>query len=250
MLRNLLMAKTSSLMMVLRFSLLGENNMKMSLTEQELSRYVVKQLSNYFPDQQQHSLDIVAIMNKALQRIDYCFGHIRRKYYQSLDDNGESQTLFNHLNSDHYASFLYVLSNQAWRENKITLAEKLFYLNKALNGFDCFYSVELPKIFMLVHPVGTVLGNAKYQDYLVVYQNVTVGSTLAGVYPEFGKGCILYSKASVIGNCRIGANTIIAANAMVINFNVSNDQMALGLYPNCRLSSSNIKVKEDIFDIK
>lgn len=234
-------------MMVLRFSLLGENNMKMSLTEQELSRYVAKQLSNYFPDQQQHSLDIVAIMNKALQRIDYCFRHIRRKYYQSLDDNGESQTLFNHLNSDHYASFLYVLSNQAWRENKITLAEKLFYLNKALNGFDCFYSVELPKIFMLVHPVGTVLGNAKYQDYLVVYQNVTVGSTLAGVYPEFGKGCILYSKASVIGNCRIGENVVFGANSLLINNTVLLNQSVVGQYPEHRVTASKVNIISEVF---
>lgn len=234
-------------MMVLRFSLLGENNMKMSLTEQELSSYVAKQLSNYFPDQQRHSLDIVAIMNKALQRIDYCFGHIRRKYYQSLDDNGESQTLFNHLNSDHYASFLYVLSNQAWRENKITLAEKLFYLNKALNGFDCFYSVELPKIFMLVHPVGTVLGNAKYQDYLVVYQNVTVGSTLAGVYPEFGKGCILYSKASVIGNCRIGENVIVGANTFILNSNVDSNSSIVGQHPKHHISASKVDVVHGVF---
>lgn len=234
-------------MMVLRFSLLGENNMKMSLTEQELSRYVAKQLSNYFPDQQQHSLDIVAIMNKALQRIDYCFRHIRRKYYQSLDDNGESQTLFNHLNSDHYASFLYVLSNQAWRENKITLAEKLFYLNKALNGFDCFYSVELPKIFMLVHPVGTVLGNAKYQDYLVVYQNVTVGSTLAGVYPEFGKGCILYSKASVIGNCRIGENVVFGASSFLLDTKVESHRVIVDMHPNHQVKVSKINILKDAF---
>jgi len=222
----------------------------MSLTEQELSRYVAMQLSNFFPDQQQHSIDINATMNKALKRISYCFEHIHRKYYQSLDEHGKSQTLFNHLNSDHYASFLYVLSNQAWRENKITLAEKLFYLNKTLNGFDCFYSVELPDIFMLVHPVGTVLGNAKYQDYLVIYQNVTVGSTLQGKYPTFGKGCVLYAKSSIIGDCHIGDNTIIAANAMVINFNVSDDKIALGLCPDCRLKTNDIQVQEDIFGIK
>tara|TARA_R110002124_G_scaffold71080_5_gene190470 strand:+ start:52504 stop:53190 length:687 start_codon:yes stop_codon:yes gene_type:complete len=222
--------------------------MKMSLTEQELSRYVAMQLSNFFPDQQQHSIDIDDIMNQALQRISYCFGHIHRKYYQSLDDNGKSQTLFNHLNSDHYASFLYVLSNQAWRENKITLAEKLFYLNKALNGFDCFYSVELPEIFMLVHPVGTVLGNAKYQDYLVVYQNVTVGSTLAGVYPEFGKGCILYSKASVIGNCNIGENVVFGANSLLINSTVLLNQSVVGQYPRHRLMASQVNVISDIFN--
>jgi serine O-acetyltransferase len=221
--------------------------MKMSLTEQELSHYVAKQLGNFFPDQQQHSVDIDVIINKALQRIGYCFGHIHRKYYQALDDNGKSQTLFNHLNSDHYASFLYVLSNQAWRENKITLAEKLFYLNKALNGFDCFYSVELPKIFMLVHPVGTVLGNAKYQDYLVVYQNVTVGSTLSGQYPEFSQGCVLYSKSSVIGNCHIGENVIVGANAFILNCDIDSQHSVVGQHPEHRATASNIDVIHDVF---
>jgi serine O-acetyltransferase len=140
------------------------------------------------------------------------------------------------------------LSNQAWRENKITLAEKLFYLNKALNGFDCFYSVELPKIFMLVHPVGTVLGNAKYQDYLVVYQNVTVGSTLSGQYPEFSQGCILYSKASVIGKCKLGENAIVGANCLVINTDVAKHCTVVGAHPNINQQPTKIDVKHEVFN--
>lgn len=236
-------------MMALLFKVYGESRMKMSLTGQELSRYVAKQLSNFFPDQQEHSADIDAIMNKALRRIDYCFGHIHRKYYQEPDENGKSQPVFNHLNSDHYASFLYILSNEAWRENKITLAEKLFYLNKALNSFDCFYSVELPEIFMLVHPVGTVLGNATYQDYLVVYQNVTVGSTLAGIYPKFSKGCILYSKASVIGNCVLGENVIVGANSGLMNIMVAPQCTIVGMYSNCIIKKTQINVCRDVFGL-
>jgi serine O-acetyltransferase len=39
-----------------------------------------------------------------------------------------------------------------------TLADRIYYLNKALNGLDLFYEVEMPDVFYLDHPVGTVIG--------------------------------------------------------------------------------------------
>lgn len=216
--------------------------MKASLIPEKLAAYVNSQLLNFFPDEHNHIAEIEAILDKTLDRLTYCFSHIAKKYYQV---NGIP--FFNHLNSDHYASFIYLLSNEAYLDDAIVLAEKLFYLNKALNGLDCFYSIKLPDIFLFVHPVGTVLGNAKYENYLVVYQNVTVGSTLAGDYPRFKEGCILYSKASVIGDCQFGENVIVGANAFVINTRIENQQSVVGQYPNHRITASTVSVVNDVF---
>ena len=45
-----------------------------------------------------------------------------------------------------------------------------FLLNKLLFGIDVFYTVDLPKHYIFVHPIGTILGSgAIYSNYFVVY---------------------------------------------------------------------------------
>ncbi|HBI21997.1 MAG TPA: serine acetyltransferase, partial [Legionella sp.] len=168
--------------------------MNLSLEQPALIAYVAKQLDFFYPDGHDVMRHLSHIMPMVIKRMDHCFSHIHKKYYV---EHGHAS--FHHLNSDHYAMFLYLLSNEAWRQGFTPLAEKAFLLNKALHGLDAFYSIALPDVFLLVHPVGTVLGNATYSDFFVVYQNVTVGSDVGGVYPCFGQSCVLYSKSSVIG---------------------------------------------------
>ena len=48
----------------------------------------------------------------------------------------------------------------------------------------------MPDIFLLSHPVGTVLGRAKFEDFFVVHQRVTVGGDKDLNYPTFQKGVI------------------------------------------------------------
>ncbi len=116
-----------------------------------------------------------------------------------------------------------------------------------MHGLDLFYSVAMPDIFMLVHPLGTILGNATYSDYLVVYQNVTVGAVTT-VYPKFGEGTILYSRAGVIGACESGNNVVFAANAFVIDQKIPKDTIVVGQYPAHRLVANREAVRARCFD--
>ena len=45
----------------------------------------------------------------------------------------------------------------------------------------CSYKNNLPDIFVFMHHVGTVLGNANYSDYLVALHNVTVNTALESI---------------------------------------------------------------------
>jgi len=222
--------------------------MKQSLSTEKLVHYVDQQLQHFFPDSNHHSDEIDSLLANTLERLNYCFSHIKRKYYQQ-EINGQMYTQFNHLNSDHYASFLYLLSNEAWRDDAIILAEKLFYLNKALNGLDCFYSIKLPEIFMFVHPVGTVLGNAEYQDYFVAYQGVTVGSTLDGKYPIFNEGCVLYEKSSVIGCCELAKNIMVGANTFLLSSTIKENSSVVGQHPNVKVNKLEQSVKKAVFNV-
>ncbi len=218
--------------------------MHTSISSSELEDYIKSQISHFFPDNKTEWREAVSdCCSEALKRVEHCFRGIRGKYYQS---NG--LPVFNHMNSDHYATFLYFLANQAYLTGNIPLAEKAFYLNKLLNGLDLFYSIEMPEIFLLVHPVGSVIGNAEFSDYLVIYQNVTIGSDKDGVYPSFSGSNVLYSGASVIGNCQLGSNTVIGARSFLRKLTDSEDNRVYsGMYPNVRSTPNNRSVKEDFF---
>jgi serine O-acetyltransferase len=200
-------------------------------------------ISHYLPDGLSPVNADKTLFDLALQRTENCFSHIRRKYYVEGAD-----TLFDHLNGDHMASLLYFYSNTVWRETgDASLPIRLFYVNKIMHGLDLFYSVNMPDIFMVVHPIGTVLGNAVYGDYFVVYQNCTVGAS-TNVYPSFGTGTILYSRSSVIGNCRLGDDVVMAANAMLIDTDAPNSVVVTGQYPTHRMSTNTQTVRSRCFD--
>jgi len=124
-----------------------------SLDNKGLAEYLSKQLNSLFPDNEIRPSILQSFIKKAVERMEYCFSKVNIKYFF----NGEN-VLFNHLNTDQYAMFLYYLSNTIWtKEKDDVLASKVYYLNKSLNGLDAFYEIILPDIFILTHPVGTVL---------------------------------------------------------------------------------------------
>lgn len=218
--------------------------MKLSLNAGELRKYVKRLLVNHLPDSAEVSSVLSdTLIQTALSRIEHCFSRIHQKYYTE-----DGRTAFDHMNGDHMASLLYFLSNSAWREHEDPdLAKRLFYLNKILHGVDLFYSVEMPDVFKLVHPLGSVLGKAQYGNYLVVYQNVTVGAD-TDVYPRFGEGVILFSKTSVIGDCKVGSNVVFAANSMIVDSNVTDDTVVVGQYPDQQYFPNERSVRQRSFE--
>lgn len=184
--------------------------MKMSLDRKELRQFTNGQLEQFFPDRGYplSGNDVTAAIKLALERCEYCFSRISVKGYHDVDG-----ALFYHLNSDQYAQYLWFLANSLWTisENK-AVCDKLILLNRALNAVWISYKNTLPDIFLLVHPLGTVLGNAKYSDFLVVSQNVTV-NTSANL--RIGKGCFLAAGAKIIGEEEIGDMVSIGVDACV-----------------------------------
>jgi len=183
----------------------------LKITTNDLSQYVNKQAENFFPDKVSIKTVVNDSLEKVLERLEYCFSKIVNKYY---NENG--QVVFNYQHTDQYAAFLYFLSNTIWENSgDSTAAGKIYSLNKALHGIDVFYEVHLPDIFLFAHPVGTVLGRAKYSDYLIISQGVTVGGNKDLIYPEIGEGTYLYSQSAIIGKSKIGKNNHISIGSIV-----------------------------------
>lgn len=201
-----------------------------SLSREDLARYTALQCQSFFPDRPVTSADFGAALAESLDRLEFCFSRSRAKY-TVVGDPGQGHCRFDHQNTDHYASFLYFLSNTLAKRGQTQLAAKTYALNKALHAVDIFYEVDLPAIFHLQHPVGTVLGRAKYADYFVCYQRASVGSSLEGDYPEFEEGVVLFGGSGVIGKCRVGSNSWLSVNTLVMDQNVEPGSTVFGQSP-------------------
>lgn len=162
-----------------------------------------------------------------IEKLDYCFSRNTNKYYSR---NGI--TYFNPYHSGQYSIFLYFMSRTVFLsgENNL-LADKIYYLNKVLNGCDLFYEVQLPDYFQLDHPVGSVMGRAIYGEGFSFGQCCTVGNN-HGVYPILGENVRMCANSSIIGNCQVGNNVIIGANSGIKDCVVPNDTIVFGQSPN------------------
>lgn len=218
--------------------------MHASLSRDRLADYLQALLAQHIPDGYRSPHPWSALLSLALERAEHCFSRIHRKYFCE-----DGVVRFDHLNGDQFAAFLYFVANTVWRETGDTeLPTRLFYLNKILHGLDLYFAVPMPAVFRLVHPLGTVLGRAEYDDYLVVYQNCSVGADEAGIYPRLGKGCILYSRSSLLGDCQLGDDVVLAANSFLLNTDVPAGTVVVGQYPAHRFVANARSVRARCFD--
>jgi serine O-acetyltransferase len=218
--------------------------MKTSLAPAELTAYLVRQMETFFPDGRVSTAAVRPHVDRALERIEHCFFHIRRRYYHT-----EGETRFDHLHTDQYTAFLYFFGNTVHRANgDPSLAAKSYALNKALHGLDLYFAVAMPDIFYFMHPVGTVIGRGTFEDFLCVYQNCSIGADLeAQVHPRFGRGVTMFAGSRVIGDCTVGSNCLIAAGTLILNANVSDNTVSFGQHPNVQSRTTQHDVIEDVF---
>src|SRR4029453_6117493 len=97
----------------------------------QLLGYLTRQLDNFFPDGAPGVREALgADLDEALDRLGVCIAAVRMW----------APGRFNYLHSEQNTIFLYYLANTIWRNRADErVCTKLFYLNKALNGFHCFY---------------------------------------------------------------------------------------------------------------
>lgn len=186
-----------------------------NFTRNELAEYTVKQVAVFFPDGKEAVMKDVVKKNidEALSRLAVCINSVKTWKKDSFD----------YLHSSQYCTYLYYLANTIWRNSEeVDVATKLFLLNKMLNGIDLFYEINMPDIFFIGHSSGIVLAKANYSNYLVIYQNSTVGKN-HGVAPEIGEGVIMYPHSSIIGRSVVGDRSVIAQGVGVVNKDVPGD---------------------------
>lgn len=211
----------------------------LGMGRERLQRYVAQQLRHILPDDFDPSPDLNAHLDEALARLQICINAVRPWRENQFDP----------LHSTQYCSFLYFLANTIWRRTGTTdTAIRLFLLNKSLNAIDLFYEIEMPPIFFIGHSVGTVFAKATYGNYLVVYQNSTVGKN-HGVAPVLGQGVVMYPNTAIIGRCQVGDGTVLAQGTSLVNTDTPGHCTVFGSSTGAGVvfKPAGRKVLEDIF---
>ena len=206
--------------------------MQLLISRSHILDNLCRQIDSFFSCSEEEYSVLEAYLDKALERVEKCFQGFDNKYFKT--ESGGVK--FNPFHSVQYMTFLYTLANELYRNGmSSTLSDKLYYLNKTMNGLDMFYAIELPEIWSAEHPVGSVLGRAKYGDGFFFYQGCTVGGNRGkdGIlyYPVIGKNVRMYANSSFIGKCNIGDNVILGAGALVKDTDIPSNSIVFGQSP-------------------
>lgn len=210
--------------------------MILAVEKEEIVKLTIKQIDNLF------CVDIneIELLNNyyliALDRCDKCFINNPIKYYCR-----DGMSYFNPFHSIQYMIYLYFLANSIYRDKgEMLICDKIYYLNKTLNGLDLFYAVQMPDFFMAEHPVGAVMGRAKFGRGFSFFQNCTVGGSGdvgKEVYPVIGENVKMYAGSMIIGNCQIGDNVSVGAGSIIKNQDVPSNSLVFGESPNLIIKS-------------
>lgn len=123
---------------------------------------------------------------------------------------------------------LYRAARFAFLRGDVADAEQTYRILRTVYAIDLYYEIDLPQHVLFVHPLGSVLGRARYGDYLTVYQQVGVGSDVDGNRPRIGNWAVLFPGCKVLGNTTIGDNVFVTANAVMQNVQVPSGSVAFG----------------------
>lgn len=187
-------------------------------TRESLIDYVVAQCRSVVPDGRDVAFRaaVEAHLDEALERLHRCINACAPW----------RPDVFNVLQSSQHCIFLYYLANTIWRASGDTAAPtRLFLMNKAFNGIDLFYEIAMPEVFYIGHSVGIVLAKATYGNYLVLYQNSTVGRHKDQI-PVIGDRVVLYPNTALIGRSVVEDDVVVSQGTSVINKRVPKGQVA------------------------
>ena len=206
-----------------------------TIPKDELGGAVFKQLQSFFPEPSETDKQLVNdILEVVLLKCENNFSRSDNKYFSTVKD-GKRIIRFDAFHSIQWMTFLYYLSHELYLKGS-KLCDQVYYLNKIMHSVDLFYAIELPSIWSAEHPLGTVMGRAKYSDGFFFYQGCTVGGTKDKegniYYPELEENVRMYANSSILGRCHIGKNVQIGAGALVKNQDVPENCTVFGQSPN------------------
>ncbi len=136
------------------------------------------------------------------------------------------------LYSGVHALIFYRIAHRLHKAEHYFAARAISQLARHYTGVEIHPGATIGKGLVIDHGMGVVIGEtAEIGDNCTIYQGVTLGGTGKDVgkrHPTLGNGVLVGAGAKVLGPFKIGDNTKIAANAVVLD-EIPEDCTAVGI---------------------
>jgi serine O-acetyltransferase len=143
-----------------------------------------------------------------------------------------------------HALFWHRVAYKLFNWRLIFLAKLISQVARFFTGIEIHPGAKIGKGVMIDHGMGVVIGEtAEVGDGCTIYQNVTLGGTgkdKGKRHPTIGDNVLIGSGAKVLGPFKVGNNSKIAANAVVLS-EVPENSTCVGV-PARVVIKNNIKV--------
>lgn len=120
-----------------------------------------------------------------------------------------------------HALMWYRVSHWFYRHRRFGIARLLSQWGRFWTGIEIHPGAKIGRGLFIDHGMGVVIGEtAEIGDYCTIYQGATLGGTgkeTGKRHPTLGNGVMVGAGAKVLGPFRVGDNSKIAANAVVLS---------------------------------
>ena len=120
-----------------------------------------------------------------------------------------------------HAVLFYRLSHWFWVKKLYLLARIISHIGRFLTGIEIHPGAIIGRKFFIDHGMGVVIGETSEIGYNVtIYHGVTLGGTTwkkIKRHPTIGNNVVIGVGAKVLGPVKIGDNSKIGANSVVVN---------------------------------
>ena len=131
-----------------------------------------------------------------------------------------------------HAIFWHRFSNVLWKMGLKLIARIISNILRTLTGVEIHPGAEIKGGFFIDHGMGVVIGETtEIGNDVTIYQGVTLGgvSTQKGKrHPTIGNNVIIGAGSKVLGPLKIGDNSKIGANSVVID-DIPNNSTVVGI---------------------
>ncbi|OPY63720.1 MAG: Serine acetyltransferase [Syntrophorhabdaceae bacterium PtaU1.Bin034] len=120
-----------------------------------------------------------------------------------------------------HAVLIHRVSHWLWVHDMLFLGRFVSHLARFLTGIEIHPGAQIGRAFFIDHGMGVVIGEtSEIGNNVTLYHGVTLGGTTwrkGKRHPTIGNNVVIGAGAKVLGPVRIGDNTRIGANSVVIH---------------------------------
>lgn len=131
-----------------------------------------------------------------------------------------------------YALLFHKIAHKCYRKEWFFIARLISQLGRGLTGIEIHPGATIGKGLFIDHGMGVVIGETcEIGDNVTIYHGVTLGGTgkdHGKRHPTIGNNVMISTGAKVLGPFKVGDNSRIAANAVVLQ-EVPEDSTVVGI---------------------